>query len=193
MTSRYAGALGALLVLLLAVGFGPAGPTSVRAQTETMTDPTIAVIDMRRIRQESDAVKSIEQQIQKRKSRYQDKLSEKEKKLREQDQSLAKQRSLLSEKAFKEKRQKLKQELGAFQRQVKTRRKALDQAYSKAMRKVQTKLIEIVQSVAKERQLDVVLNKGAVVLVRPEMEITEVALERLNSQLSSVDVPELSQ
>lgn len=193
MTLRFAAALGAVLMLVLAAGPGSVGPTEARAQTETMSDPTIAVIDMRRIRQQSDAVKSIEQQIQKRKSRYQEKLSEKEKALREEDKSLAKQRTLLSEEAFKKKRQQLKQKLGAFRRQIKTRRKALDQAYSEAMRKVQKKLIEIVQTVAKERELDVVLNKGAVVLVRPDMEITEVALERLNSQLGSVDVPDLNQ
>lgn len=190
MTSRFAAAFFAILVLsLAAVG----GPTPARAQTETMSQPTIAVIDMRRIRQESKAVQSIESQIQDRKARYQDKLSKKEQEIRQEDQSLAKQRTLLSEDAFEKKRQKLKQKLGAFRREIKTRRQALDQAYSQAMRKVQKKLIEIVQSVAKARNLDAVLNKGSVVLVRPEMEITDVALERLNAQLASVDVPKLQQ
>jgi len=184
-------ALFGLAVMGLLIAPGPAGPA--RAQTDAMREPTIAVIDMQQIRQKSKAVKSIEQQIQKRKQAYQEKLTEKEKKLREEDQSLAKQRSLLSEKAFKEKRQKLKQKLGAFKRQIKTRRKALDRSYSKAMRRVQKKLLEIIQQVAKARDLDMVLNKGAVVLVRPELEITDVALERLNSQLASVDVPKIQQ
>lgn len=179
--------LAAAGVLLLA----PAGTPT--AQTETMSQATIAVIDMQEIRQKSKAVKSIEQQIQQRKQAYQQKLSEKEKQLREEDQSLAKQRSLLSEDAFKKKRQKLKQKLGAFQRQIKTRRKALDRSYSRAMRRVQKKLGQIIEQIAKDRNLDLVINKGAVVIVRPEMEITDVALERLNAQLASVDVPKIQQ
>lgn len=179
--------LAVLGVLLLAPAKTPS------AQTETMNQPTIAVIDMQEIRQKSKAVNSIEQQIQKRKQAYQKKLSEQEKSLREEDKSLAKQRSLLSEDAFKKKRQRLKQKLGAFQRKIKTRRKALDRSYSRAMRRVQKKLGQIIEQVAKDRNLDLVINKGAVVIVRPEMEITKVALERLNSELASVDVPEIQQ
>lgn len=189
MTGRRALPLKTLLAIGLIVLLAPAEPA--RAQNETMQQPTVAVIDMQEIRQKSKAVKSIEQQIQKRKKAYQDKLSEKEKELREEDKSLAKQRSLLSEEAFKKKQKKLKERLGAFQRQIKTRRKALDRAYSKAMRRVQKQLVQIIRQIAEDQNLDVILNKGSVVVVRSDMEITELALERLNGRLASVEVPEV--
>jgi Skp family chaperone for outer membrane proteins len=151
------------------------------------------VIDMQKIRRESEAVKSIEQQIQEQKSAYQKDLSEKEKEIREENQSLSKQRTLLAEDVFEKKRQNLRKKLGNFRRDIQTRRKALDQNYSEAMRRVQKKLIEVVRQVASERNLDVVLNKGTVVLVRPDMEITEIALQRLNDQLTSVDVPNIQE
>jgi Skp family chaperone for outer membrane proteins len=174
-----------------AATLGP--PAPAQAQTDTMESPTIAVIDMQKIRRESEAVKSIEQQIQEQKSAYQKELSEKEKEIREENQSLSKQRTLLAKDAFEKKRQNLRKKLGNFRRDIQTRRKALDQNYSEAMRRVQKKLIEVVRQVASERNLDVVLNKGTVVLVRPDMEITEIALQRLNDQLTSVDVPNIQE
>lgn len=184
-----AAAIGVLGALAMAV----VAPAQVQAQNDAMESPTIAVIDMQKIRRESEAVKSIEQQIQEQKSAYQKELSEKEKEIREENQSLSKQRTLLAEDAFEKKRQNLRKKLGNFRRDIQTRRKALDQNYSEAMRRVQKKLIEVVRQVASERNLDVVLNKGTVVLVRPDMEITEIALQRLNDQLTSVDVPNIQE
>ena len=181
------------LVVAISGSLGIGLASQVRAQTQTMESPTIAVIDMQEIRRKSKAVQSIERQIKQQKSDYQKKISEKEKQIRKEDKSLSQQRTLLSDQAFKKKRNKLRQKLSQFRQDIKVQRKALDKSYSQAMRKVQRKLIEIVQKVAADRNLDMVLNKAAVVLVRPEMEITDPALKRLNAQLASVDVPAVEQ
>lgn len=71
------------------------------------------------------------------------------------------------------------------------RKQQLDENYGQAMQVVQENLVEIVGDIAESRDVDVVLNKATVVLVRSELEITDLALERLNDQLTSVDVPQL--
>lgn len=172
--------------LILAVHLGPA---PAQAQNEVMQSPTIAVIDMQKIMRESKAVQSIQRQINQQRSQYQQELSQKEKSLREADQALARQRTILSSEAFKKKRQELQSQVGQLQRDIQERKKSLDQAYNRAMRQVQEKLVEIVQKIASNRNVDLVLSKATLVLVRPEMEITALALERLNNQLASVDVP----
>jgi len=178
-----------VFVVLVAAQLAAGGVPPVRAQNEVMQAPTIAVIDMQRIMQESKAVQSIQQQINQQRSQYQSELSEKEKELREADEALARQRTILSSEAFKKKRQELEQRIGQLQRDIRTRKKELDQNYGEAMEKVQNRLIQIVQEIASDRNVDLVLNKATLVLVRPQMEITDIALKRLNRQLSSVNVP----
>lgn len=172
-----------ILALLIGSSLGPAV-----AQSDKMSSPTIAVIDMQRIMRESQAVRSIQQQVEKQRSDYQEKLSTKEQELRQADEELARQRTILSSEAFKEKRQQLEQRVSELQREIRTRKRELDQTYGKAIRKVQKELAQIVSDIMQKRGIDLVLTKTSVFLVHKDMEITETALSRLNENLSSVDV-----
>jgi Skp family chaperone for outer membrane proteins len=181
---------GALAALALTVGL-IAAPQPTLAQTSEMRSPSIAVIDMQRIMQESTAVRSIQRQIDQKRSQYQEELSRKEQELREADEELDRQRAILSSEAFQQKRQELEQQVGVIQREVQSQRQRLDQEYTRAMREVEKVLIEIINDISESRDLDVVLNKATIVLARTELEITGPALERLNAQLESVDVQAL--
>ncbi|WP_147274869.1 OmpH family outer membrane protein [Ferruginivarius sediminum] len=161
------------------------------AQTDKMESPTIAVIDMQKIMRESTAVRSIQQQIEKQRSDYQEELSKKEQELRAADEELARQRTILSSDAFKKKRQQLEQRVGKLQRNIQTRKQNLDQTYGRAIRQVQQELAKIVSEVMKNRGIDLVLTKTSVFLVHKDMEITDVALTRLNDRLTSIDVSSL--
>ena len=61
------------------------------------------------------------------------------------------------------------------------------------MSQLQKELVEIVTEIAQERSADLVLTKSQVVLVKPELEITDQALERLNEKLPSVSLERLQQ
>ncbi len=54
------------------------------------------------------------------------------------------------------------------------------------MKQVQAALVDISREIAEERRSDLVIEKSAVVLVRPELEITREALERLNQRLPEI-------
>lgn len=181
---------GTLAALALTIGLIVA-PQPTLAQTSEMRSPTIAVIDMQRIMQESTAVRSIQQQIDQKRSQYQEELSRKEQELREADEELDRQRTILSSEAFQQKRQELEQQVGVIQREVQSQRQRLDQEYTRAMREVEKVLIDIINDISESRDLDVVLNKATIVLARTELEITGPALERLNAELESVDVQAL--
>lgn len=177
----------ALALMAVVAAFG----LPANAQTDKMESPTIAVIDMQKIMRESTAVRSIQQQIEKHRSDYQEELSKKEQELRAADEELARQRTILSSDAFKKKRQQLEQRVGKLQRNIQTRKQELDQTYGRAIRRVQQELAKIVSEVMKKRGIDLVLTKTSVFLVHKDMEITDVALTRLNDRLTSVDVSSL--
>jgi len=178
-----------LVVLASAALAVPAAP----AADGEVQGPKIAVIDMQKIMRESEAVQSIQQQIEQQRSEYQETLSEKEKQLRSADEDLARQRTVLSAEAFQKKRRDLEGRVSRLQRDIQSSKRQLDKNYSEAMRTVQQKLVEIVRDIAGKRDLDMVIGKATVVLVRPELEITDQALERLNDTMTSVELPPLNQ
>lgn len=192
MFRRRSGVLYAIILALVLAVQAMAVPVSF-AQDAGDGTPRIAVIDMQKIMRESDAVQSIQRQIEQQRSEYQEQLRQKEQQLRTTDEELTRQRSVLSSDAFQKKRRELEEQVGTLQREIQSSKRRIDQNYSEAMRSVQQKLVEIVGDIASKRNFDMVIGKTTIVLVKPELDITDVALQRLNATVTSVDVPPLEQ
>ncbi len=156
------------------------------AAAQTGRNPVIAIIDMQRILRESVAVKAMQRDLDQQRASFQAELKQKEEALRNTDQELARQRAVLSADAYAKRRRELEREVAEVQREIQERRKRLDEVFGEGMRQVRLRLIDIVQDIAKDRGADLVLAKATVVLVRPDLEITNEALERLNEELPSV-------
>lgn len=149
----------------------------------------IVVIDTQRIYREAVAVKGLQKQIDGQRSTYRDELQKKEESLRAADKELARQRTVLSSEAFAQKRRGLEEQIANLQRDIQKRRKVLEKQFAQGMKQVQSVLVEISQDIAKERNAVLVVEKSAVVLVKPDLEITQEALERLNKRLPKLSVP----
>lgn len=176
--------------LLLLAGPAAAQPAG-SAQSEQGI--RIAVIDVQKIMSDSKAVQSIQRQIDQQREQYQADLQRREKELREANEALARERGVLSEDAFRRKRRRLEEDVTELQREIQRSKRRLDQNYSQAMRQVQDRMVQIVRDLASQQDIDMVLGKATVVIVRPRLDLTDRALERLNAELSSVDVPPLKQ
>ena len=172
-------------------GGGRETPGSAPAQVEQGI--RIAVIDMQKIMSDSKAVQSIQRQIDRQREQYQSNLQRREQELREANEALARERSVLSQDAFRQKRRRLEEQVTELQREIQRSKRQLDRNYSQAMRQVQDKLVQIVRDLATQQDIDMVLGKATVVIVRPRLDLTDRALKRLNAELSSVDVPPLKQ
>ena len=168
-----------------------------RTPGHTQADPhsgiRIAVIDMQKIMSDSKAVQSIQRQIDKQREQYQSDLQRRERELREANEALARERNVLSQDAFRQKRRRLEEQVTELQREIQRSKRQLDRNYSQAMRQVQDQLVQIVRDLATQQDIDMVLGKATVVIVRPRLDLTDRALKRLNAELSSVDVPPLKQ
>jgi Skp family chaperone for outer membrane proteins len=163
------------------------------AAPQTANGIRIAVIDMQKIMSDSKAVQSIQRQIDKQREQYQSELQRRERELREANEGLARERNVLSEDAFRQKRRRLEEQVTELQREIQRSKRRLDRNYSQAMRQVQDQLVQIVRDLATQQDIDMVLGKATVVIVRPRLDLTDRALKRLNAELSSVDVPPLKQ
>jgi Skp family chaperone for outer membrane proteins len=194
----------AIAAMLLGAVVGAPVDAQTTAQTNAQTSAgerqrsgqggiRIGVIDMQKIMSEAEAVQSIQRQIDAQRKQYQSELQRKEKELREANEALARERSVLSQDAFQQKRRRLEEQVTELQREIQQSKRRLDENYSQAMRKVQDELVGIVREMASKRDLDMILGKATVVIVRPRLDLTERALERLNAALSSVDVAPLEE
>jgi len=165
-----------------AAGGRPAGAQEAQA---TM----LAIIDVQKVLRESVAVKSLTAKIEEQRDQYQKELRAKEESLRSADQELAQQRTILSADAYTQKRKDLEQQVATLQRQVQERKKELDQLFGQGMSQVQNELANVAKEIAEERDLDLILSRATVVIVKPKFDISNEALKRLNARLTTVTLP----
>ena len=161
-------------------------PPAAPAKAQDSDALVIAIIDMQRILREAIAVQAMQQEIEQRRSRYQTELQKKEEEIRNTDQELLRQRSVLTADVYAKKRQDLERQVAGMQREIQAQRRGLDEIFGQGMNQVRRELVEVVKEIATERGADLVLAKANVVLVRPDLEITDEALERLNVRLERV-------
>lgn len=159
------------------------------AQTPGAGDGTvIIVVDLQRILREASAVQALQQQVGAAREAFQAEIRQREEELRRLDQELARERATLPPEVYDERRQSLADQLAALQSDVQERRQQLDRAMNEGMRQVQSELLPILQAITEEHGADLMLAKTSIVLVRPEYEVTDDALARLNARLPTVTV-----
>ncbi|MFN3461829.1 MAG: OmpH family outer membrane protein [Oceanibaculum sp.] len=177
------------IAFVLILGFGALVtlPPQVAA-AEPLPQSRIAFIDVQGVLRASEAARTVRDQIEAQRARYQEEISKQERELRTLEQDLVQQRSVLAPEAFQQRRQQFEQRVAEIQRAVQARKRQLDEGYAQSMEQVRVALVEIVADIAKERQATAVLSKSAIVLAEKNIDISEDALNRLNQRLTSVTV-----
>ena len=152
--------------------------------------PLIGIIDIQAVLRESVAVQSLSQKIGAQREAFQSAMQEREEALRAADLDLAQRRASLTPEDYAEEREALEEQGRELQREAQERRRSLDLLFSRGMSQVQRVLVQISQDIAQENALDLVLAKTTVIIVRPEFDFTDEALQRLNAQLTDVTLPD---
>ncbi|MHA1599518.1 MAG: OmpH family outer membrane protein [Alphaproteobacteria bacterium] len=176
-------------IALAAIAAIAATSVGAPALAQQAKAPLLAIIDVQKVLRESVAVKSLTIKIEAERKKYQQELRTREDSLRAADQELTRQRTILSTEAYTQKRQELEQQVGQLQRQVQERKKGLDQIFGKGMSQVQNELANVAKEIAEERGLDLILSRATVVIVKPEFDLSNEALKRLNARLTTVTPP----
>ena len=174
----------AALVLLVLLALPPGG---VPALGQTAREK-VAAIDVQRIYREAEAAKAFREQMDKHRTAEEDQFRTREKALLEADRELRRQQTILSKEALTQKGQELTKKVQALQRDVQNHNKTLKDKLARGINEVQNVLIAVVREIAAERDLDLVITAGSVVLQNPELDITEEAMARLNAKLPRVSL-----
>jgi Skp family chaperone for outer membrane proteins len=173
--------LAAALVAMAAAGMVPVPPAAA-------ADMRIAVLDVERVRRSAQAVKTIHAQLGTYVDAYRRETQKEEQEIRTAQEELARKRLIVTPEAYAEERRKLEEQLIRAQTRVQERRQSLERVNAEAMQQVQDVLGRIVGDVASEQQLTLILRKDQVVFMKPDLEITDQVLQRLDRQLPSVNI-----
>ena len=158
------------------------------ATAQGVPSPSIGVLDVRLILRESNAAKSLQPQIDKLLTGFQQDISNRESALRKAEQKLLGQRSILAPEAFTQRRREFEEQAKKAQREVQTRKRALDRAVAVAKNKIRVAMFEIAKDVANEKKINIVMAKSGILRSKKELEITSETMKRLNKKLPSVKV-----
>jgi Skp family chaperone for outer membrane proteins len=172
----------AAILLALAAMPSPAPAQAPRNQT-------IGVIDIQGVLRASTAVQQLSRDVEALRESTQGEMQDREEALRAADIDLAQRRGSLTPEDYTREREQLEAQGLDLQRYLQEERRRLDQRFSRGMSQVQQILLRISQDIARENDLDLLLAKTTVIIVRPEYDFTEEALQRLNSDLSEVPLP----
>ncbi len=151
----------------------------------------LLVVDVQRILEQSLAVQSIQNQLTAARQSFQAEMRAREAALQERDRELASQRAAMDAGAFQAERDRLASDLASLQDDIRVWFRAHDQAQNLALRQAQQTLLRIVSEIAQTRGAVIVIPKSSIVLVQPNLDITEEALQRLNRDLPSLPEPVL--
>ena len=174
---RWAGAALALVFVLVAMPVSGA-----RAELK------IGVVHFQMVMHESSAGKAIQQAIQANEESFKRDMTGRREKLQQAEQELVRQQSVLSAEAFAKKRADFLEKAGEFDRDVQTHRKALEQGVDEASRTIQAATIEIINGLAHDNDISMVIDRAQVIFVEPALDLTHQVLDKLNSKLPSVAV-----
>lgn len=148
--------------------------------------PVIAVIDVQKIMQESNASKGITKSFESLRDSYQKEISALEDKLRKNEDELRKQQTVLSPEALANKRRDFEKQVADVQKTVQNRKRALETSLNEAMAVVHKTMVEVVADISRERGANLVLARQQFVLVDTQLDVTDAVMERVNKKLPQV-------
>ena len=159
---------------------------------QTLPSPVIAVIDMNGVERQSEAWKSLRQQMEVLSGEHQAQLKVQQSELEEEQRQLMSQQNLLAADVFASRQQEFRNKLAELQKQARERKLGLERVYANARQQIRTALTEVSAEIARERGVNLMLNisrdDATISFVDKNMLVSEEALKRLNDRLSSVQV-----
>jgi outer membrane protein len=168
---------------LLVAALAPSSPAWAQKRV-----PTVGVVDLVQIMQNSEAAKAIRTQMEKISKSYQSAIAGEKDKLEKEAQDIEQQRATIAADAMQQKQREFQTKVTSYERELQGRRNKLADVSNGALKQVQDAIVAVVAQIAKESQLTLVITKDTVLFDTAELDITADVMKRLNAKLPTVAV-----
>lgn len=148
----------------------------------------VGVIDMGIILRDGAPYKSLRAQIDSQTKAWDAELKKKGDDLRKLEDDFRKQAASLTPEQVAEKRKQFETQMADYQRQFNTRRRQLAEGEAQSVQPIEAALSEILQQVAIERGINVIVYRNATPLFASDLDISADVLQRLNAKLPRVSL-----
>ncbi len=148
----------------------------------------IAILDVLTLLKESKAAKSMKDQLDKAAKEYSDVEKKKAKEIQKKEEELLRQKSTLTPEAFSDRKNAFEKTVIEFNKTRDTNRRALAKAERESMVKIESAVEKIVKEIQTAEKIDVVIKKTAIILSEGSLDITSKVVEKLNKEISTIDV-----
>ncbi len=179
-------ALGIALALsasALAQGHPPPAPAA-----QGIPAPRILVIDRQALLRASNVGQDIARQVQGLTKAAETELKGEGEGLRREEQSLQQQVAILAPDIKAQKIRAVEQKQAAFQQKVQQKQNQIKYGIALAQQQVEKVAGPIVQGIMQERGANLLIDRQAIVIGAPGLDVTKVAIDLLNQKLPSVKV-----
>lgn len=187
---RFISAAGLLSLALTAIAL-----TSTPVLAQGFSPTTIAFLDRARLLAESDAGRSVENQLNTQRNELNAEMRAKQETLRSTQEELQRiqESQLLAEEVFRERVRAFEQEAALTQREVQLRARALEQGLQQALNSIFAQAIQIAAEIAEAEGIQVVLDARQVLFADQTLNLTDRVLAQLNQRMPTMTltIPEI--
>ena len=162
--------------------------SQVTANPYTIPAPKIAIVDIQSILRDSLSSKEARKKMDAIALQEQSRIASEENKLRKEDQELQQQRSILAPDVYLQRQQKLQKEIRKLQKRSRNLNQVLDKSFRRTINKIQIVLLDELRKLTQELNINMILPRSQIVIAVDDFEITDLALQRLNKRLPSIDL-----
>lgn len=152
------------------------------------TELPIILVDRNAFFAESKAGQDVARQVQEMKQQIETDLNKKAEDLALEEQQLMQQQAVLTQEAFESKAKKLRDSRLALQREADQKGRALQDGVLKAHDRIWQTVSPILAAILQEKQAVLMIDRSAVVKGSVDLDVTAMALQRLNKELPAVKV-----
>jgi len=169
---------------------------AVLAQTTTETAPAsqsmevrrIGLADLNGILRAADANVKVRELLDTQRQKFQDEFSLVEAELQQTERDLMSKRELLSAEEYDKQIKAFQARVTQLQQDIQRKRQAIDNAYQKAQSDIRAEALSIITEIARDMNLDLVLNREASLIFLPHLNISDEVLTRLNERTKNARI-----
>ena len=167
---------------LSVVGFSSLAEQAEKNSEAAFSVERVGIIDLNAILRQSQATSNVRDLLDEKRVEFQEQIAAREVELLSREKSLKGKKDVMSKESYEAEVRLFQDEVANVQREIQQKRKSLDNAFQKAQDRLRSLAIEILGDIAKERKLDLVVNRNNVLVFRNQLDLTKIVLERLNER-----------
>lgn len=185
MTKKLFTVLASWILVVAIMGMTPAAAQNSGGGGVSLV---IAVVDKNKVLRESEVAKSIRKQIDAKRKAFEQEAKAVRDKLKKEEAELKKKRTQLSGPDFEKAIRKFQDKVVSNDRDFREKAVELEKAYRKSIGQVDLALSDVVEEVAKNWGVTLVIRKDQAMYVNSSLDMTSLVMDELNKKMKTIKV-----